>query len=113
LGRIRRVVIGADSVVIDLGRTQRLFTGSARLAAQLGNTECFWPGCHVPVTQCQIDHLTPFTERPDRQGGGRTNPGNGGPACGKHNRHKEHGYTVWRDPTGHWNIRRPDGTEIE
>jgi hypothetical protein len=113
LGKLRRVVIGADSVVIDLGRAQRLFTGSARLAAQLGNTECFWPGCHVPVSQCQIDHLRPFTERNDRGGGGRTNPDNGGPACGKHNRHKEHGYTVRRDPTGHWHTTRPDGTEIE
>ena len=106
-------MIGADSVVIDLGRTQRLFTGSARLAAQLANTECFWPGCHVPVSQCQIDHLTPFTERDDGGGGGSTNPGNGGPACGKHNRHKEAGYTVWRDPTGRWHVHRPDGTRIE
>jgi hypothetical protein len=113
LGKFRRVVIGADSVVIDLGRTARLFTGSARLAAQLGATECFWPGCHVPVTQCQIDHLTPFTERDDGGGGGCTCPGNGGPACGKHNRHKEHGYTVRRDPTGQWHTHRPDGTEIE
>ncbi len=85
----------------------------ARLAAQLANTECFWPGCHVPVSRCQIDHLVPFTERDDGGGGGRTNPGNGGPACGKHNRHKEHGSTVWRDPTGRWHTHRPDGTEIE
>ena len=112
LGKVRRVVVDVDSVVIDLGRSRRLFTGSARLAAQLANTECFWPGCHVPVTHCQIDHLTPFTERDDGRGGGRTNPDNGGPACGKHNRHKEHGYTVWRDSSG-WHVLRPDGTEIE
>ena len=113
VGKLRRVVIGADSVVIDLGRSVRLFTGLARLAAQLANTECFWPGCHVPVSQCQIDHLVPFSERDDGGGGGRTNPGNGGPACGKHNRHKEHGYTVWRDTHGRWHTHRPDGTEIE
>ena len=113
LGKLRRVVIGADGVVIDLGRSVRLFTGLARLAAQLANTECFWPGCHVPVSQCQIDHLVPFSERDDGGGGGRTNPGNGGPACGKHNRHKEHGYTVWRDTHGRWHTHRPDGTEIE
>ena len=113
VGKLRRVVVGADGVVIDLGRAQRLFTGSARLAAQLGNTECFWPGCHVPVSQCQIDHLVPFSERDDGGGGGRTNPDNGGPACGKHNRHKEHGYQVWRDTDGRWHTHRPDGTEIE
>ncbi len=46
-------------------------------------------------------------------GGGTTNPHNAGPACGKHNRHTQAGYTVWRDPTGRWHTHRPDGTEIE
>ena len=77
---------------------------------RLANTECYWPGCHVPVTDCQIDHLIPWA---DHSGGGSTNPGNGGPACGRHNRYKQHGYTVHRDPTGHWHTHRPDGTEIE
>ncbi len=107
-GHIRRVVYGADSVVIDLSRTQRLYTGSARLAAQMANTECFWPGCHVPATQCQIDHLEPHSH------GGRTSPHNGAPACGKHNRHKHtHRYSTWCDPTGTWHTTRPDGTPLE
>lgn len=115
LGHLRRVVIGADSVTIDLGR-RRLFTGYARLAAQLQSHECYWPGCHVPVTQCQIDHITPHSERgrdPTTQqdrGGGATNSHNGGAACGTHNRHKEHGYTVTRQPDGTIQIRRPDNT---
>jgi hypothetical protein len=114
IGHLRRAVVGADSVVIDLGR-RRLYTGYARLAAQLQGSECYWPGCHVPVTSCQIDHLTPHSDRghdpaaPD-PGGGLTNPGNAGPACGKHNRHKEHGYTVSRLADGSIEIRRPDGT---
>ncbi|MCP4086621.1 MAG: HNH endonuclease [Actinomycetia bacterium] len=108
IGHVRRVVCGADSVVIDLGRTQRLFTGSARLAAQLCATECFWPGCHIPVSQCQIDHLEPHTN------GGRTSPGNGAPACGNHDRHKHtHGYRAWRDAGGEWHVIRPDGTRFE
>ncbi len=74
--------IGADGVVIDLGRSVRLFTGLARLAAQLANTECFWPGCHVPVSQCQIDHLVPFTERDDGGGGGVPTPATGDPPAG-------------------------------
>jgi hypothetical protein len=104
IDHIRRVVIGADSVVIDLGRRRRCFTGAAQLAA----TECYWPGCHVPATDCQIDHLIPWTDR----GGGSTNPGYGAPACGRHNRYKQRGYRVHRDPTGHWHTVRPDGTEI-
>jgi hypothetical protein len=105
-GHIRRVVLGADRVVIDLGRRQRLFTGSARLAVMLQNDECFWPGCHVPVTRCQADHTKPAAH------GGCTCPGNGAPACGRHNRLKQSHYTVWRDPTGCWRTCRPDGTEI-
>jgi len=90
MGYLRRDVI--DSVTIDLGR-RRLFTGYARLAAKLNASECYWPGCHVNVSRCQIDHLQPYSDAHDR-GGGCTNPHNAGVACGKHNRHKEHGYTV-------------------
>ena len=108
LGHIRRVVVGADSTVIDLGRRRRLFTGAAQLAVKLSTTWCYWPGCNVPVTNCQTDHLTSW-----HQHHGRTHPGNGGPACGKHNRHKQHGYTAHRDQAGTWHVHRPDGTEIE
>lgn len=34
-------------------------------------------------------------------------------ACGKHNRHKERGFTAWRDDAGQWHTLRPDGTEID
>ena len=113
LGALRRNVIGADGVTIDLGR-RRVFNGYARIAAKLNASECYWPGCHVNVNNCQIDHLTPYSNRdgpggPD-PGGGLTNPHNGAPACGKHNRHKERGYTVTRLPDGTIEIRRPDGT---
>ncbi|MGI8937018.1 MAG: hypothetical protein ACR2JF_02155 [Iamia sp.] len=113
IGHIRRVVIGADSVVIDLGRKCRLFTGSAALAVKLSATRCYWPGCHVPVTDCQSDHLTPWNDRAGGGGGGCTDPRNAGPACGRHNRAKERGFAAWRDDTGTWHVTRPDGTEIQ
>jgi len=114
VGHVRRVVVGADSVVIDLGRRRRLFTGTAQLAVRLASTHCYWPGCQVPVSACQIDHLIPWADHGGSgdSDGGPTNPGNGGPACGRHNRLKEHGYRVHRDAVGHWHIHRPDGTEI-
>ncbi|MGI8754435.1 MAG: DUF222 domain-containing protein [Acidimicrobiales bacterium] len=108
IGQVRRVVMGADSVVIDQGRRRRLFTGSAQLAAKLSSMWCYWPGCGVPVTDCQVDHLIPWADH----GGGSTSPANGGPACGRHNRLKEHGFGVRRDQAGHWHVNRPDGTEI-
>ena len=112
LAEVRRVVVGANGVTIDMSRRQRLFRGSAALAARLASVYCYWPGCYVPASQCQIDHLTPFADRDGGAGGGETNPGNGGPACGRHNRSKEHGYSVWRDETGAWHVLRPDGSEL-
>ena len=105
LTRVRRVIVDQTSTVIDLGRA-RAFTGNSRRAAKLQSSECIWPGCHVAVDRCQIDHTRSHAR------GGRTRPGNGAPACGRHNRLKEHGYTVWRDPSGEWHTYRPDRTEI-
>jgi len=105
-GHVRRVVVGAAGVVIDLGRRTRCFTGPAQLAVRLASTHCAWPGCHVPVTRCQTDHLVGW------RGGGRTDPGNGAPTCGRHNRLKEHGFRVRRDEAGGWHTYRPDGSEI-
>ena len=102
---VRRVVVDAAGTVIDLGRARR-FTGSARTAARLSATHCRWPGCVVPASHCEIDHTIEHAR------GGRTDPGNGAPFCGRHNRHKQKGFTVWRDPTGHWHTYRPDGTEL-
>jgi hypothetical protein len=106
-GRIRRMVVGWDGVVLDASGYHKLFTGPLRAAVMLLMASCYWPGCNVKVSHCQADHLNP------RRNGGRTNPGNGGPACGRHNRLKEHGYTARRDARGRMHVDRPDGTEID
>ena len=104
VGHVRRVVLGSDGVVIDMGRRQRLFTGPRRLAVLLSAVSCYWIGCHVPLDGCQADHLLPW------DAGGSTSPGNGAPACGKHNRFRNHGFTVERTPDGRLHVRRPDGS---
>ena len=106
VSEFRRVIVDAEKSVIDLGRA-RSFTGSARLAAQLAAMRCPFVGCLVKSSQCEIDHRKPWAQ------GGRTHPDNGDPLCGGHNRLKQTGFTVWRDPQGHWHTYRPDGTEIE
>jgi hypothetical protein len=105
LHEFRRVMVDSAGTVIDLGVARR-FTGSARLAVQLQANHCIWPGCHQPLSQCEIDHNHPHSA------GGSTNPGNGAPLCGRHNRWKQKHFTVWRDPDGVWHTHRPDGTEI-
>ncbi len=56
-GSVRRVIVDAHDVVINLGRTQRLFTGKARHAAQLLTVHCGYRGCDVPAQFCDIDHI--------------------------------------------------------
>ena len=108
IGHVRRVVTRADGVVLDMGRKARCFTGARQLAVRLADRSCVWTACDVPSSQCQSDHVDSFNG--PRQG--RTDPGNGAPLCGRHNRMKEQGYTVVRDPWGRWHVYRPDGTEI-
>lgn len=48
-GHVRRVVLDSLGRVVDLGRKQRLFTGGARVAAQLAARHCGHPGCDVPA----------------------------------------------------------------
>ncbi|MEO6651064.1 MAG: DUF222 domain-containing protein [Ilumatobacteraceae bacterium] len=105
-GHVRRVVCDSSGAVIDLGRRQRLFRGSAREAVMLHSRRCIHPGCRVRVGNCDADHLTEFGR------GGSTCPDNGGPMCRRHNLRKNAGYTTHRDVSGHWSTFRPDGTEI-
>ncbi|MBI4883639.1 MAG: DUF222 domain-containing protein [Actinobacteria bacterium] len=106
LGQVRRIVLDSAGVVVDVGRKQRLFTGALRDAVMLVSHRCIWPGCYPPASQCEADHVLPFSHA------GPTAASNGGPACGHHNRWKSRGYRTWRDPNGQWHHYRPDNTEI-
>lgn len=104
-GHIRRAVIGSDGVVIDLGRRQRLFTGSARDAAKLLIRHCEHPGCTLPVECCDVDHAEEWAN------GGHTNQTNGRIRCGSHNNDKTR--QQWRSKratNGHTYTIRTDGT---
>jgi hypothetical protein len=106
-GHVRRVVMGAPSAVVDLGRRRRLFSGAARQVLDLQDRRCLWPGCLVPATRCEGDHVDEWHRL------GPTCPSNGAPACDHHNRIKTNGFRAWRDPYGVWRIRRPDGSDLE
>ena len=105
VGHVRRVVFDTAGVTIDLGRKRRLFTGSARDAALLGGTHCLWPGCRRH--RVDIDHREPWGRH------GPTDQCNAAPLCGPHNRWKQQGYTVHRNPDGTHTVTRPDGTSLD
>lgn len=107
VGHVRRMVVDAAGVVIDLGRRSRFYRGGARDAVLLSSPTCTWPGCAVRGVHSQIDHLLDWVR------GGCTDPEGGGPACGHHHRFRHvYGYSATRDADGVWHTYRPDGTEV-
>ena len=106
-GHIRRVVVDAHSVPIDMGRKARLFTGPAREAAKLLVRRCDHAGCDLPDDFCEVDHITEWSDR------GTTDQVNAGPECGPHNREKHRRkFTTRRSIHGQRYTIRPDGTII-
>ena len=49
-------VLGSDSVPVDLGRTQRLFTKEQRDALAVMDGGCTAPGCDRPPSWCEVQH---------------------------------------------------------
>jgi len=104
-GHIRRVVVDAHSVPIDMGRKTRLFTGAARQAAKLLVRRCDHAGCHLPEEFCEVDHVTEWVDL------GTTDQINAGVDCGHHNREKHRRkFTSRRSVHGQSYAVRPDGT---
>lgn len=69
---------------------------------------CSFPGCVAPATDCDYDHLTPWSD------GGETSTTNGGPKCDHDHTLRDHGWThrrrqdrdVWISPLGHTYVSR-------
>ena len=108
-GRLRRVVVDADSVVVDMGRTQRLFVGSARNAAQMLVATCTHRGCDIPARFCDVDHRDEWVAQH-----GHTDQTNAMPACGPHDRWKHaHQIRTRRASNGRIYLIRRDGSVIK
>ena len=55
--RIRRVLLGPTSAVIDVGRVLRVPSHAARAALRARSGGCEWPGCVHPVAFTNAHHL--------------------------------------------------------
>lgn len=71
-------VLGTASAVLDVGRSQRLFTSARRRALIVRDRGCGFPGCDRPPEWCEGHHILGFAH------GGRTEPRNGVLLCGHH-----------------------------
>jgi hypothetical protein len=54
------MVLGGDSVPIDLGRAQRLFNKDQRDALAVMDGGCTAPGCDRPPSWCEVQHTEPW-----------------------------------------------------
>lgn len=104
-GHIRRVVVDAAGVTVDMGRRRRLFDGPARQAAKLLVRRCEHPGCELPADLCDVDHADEWSD------GGPTDQSNSRVRCNTHNVDKtKHRWRSRRATNGRTYTIRSDGT---
>jgi hypothetical protein len=88
------VVLGGDGEVLDLGRSQRLFTRKLRRAITARDGGCTAPGCTIPAPWCEAHHIEHWEH------GGPTSVDNGVLLC-SHHHHAVH--------AGAWTISMRNG----
>ncbi|CAN5359812.1 HNH endonuclease signature motif containing protein [soil metagenome] len=88
-------VLGGDSEILDLGRTQRLFNKAQRKAMRIRDKHCRAAGCDIPATWCEAHHWHPWSS------GGLTDLDDGVLLCAHHH-HRAHdpAFTAERQPDG-------------
>ncbi|MBA2508266.1 MAG: DUF222 domain-containing protein [Nocardioidaceae bacterium] len=74
------MVLGADSVPLDVGRSQRLISGELRAALVARDSGCAFPGCLRPADWCEAHHIVHWAD------GGSTSLTNSVLLCGHHHR---------------------------
>jgi len=100
--KILPVVLGGDSLPLDLGRTRRLFTPAQRKALLVRDRTCRAEGCDVPGAWCEAHHLDPWHT------GGHTDLANAVLLCSHHHHHRIHdtSYRTDRLPNGDHRFHR-------
>jgi hypothetical protein len=90
---VTRVVFGADSAVLDVGRATRVPATATRRAVQARDRGCVWPGCHRPASWGEVHHLRHWAQ------GGSTDLANLVTICRAHH---------WKVHEGGWRLIRTD-----
>jgi Domain of unknown function (DUF222)/HNH endonuclease len=95
--RVRRVLLGPNSAVIDVGRALRLPSPAARAALRARSGGCEWPGCDRPVAFTNAHHLVHWSH------GGGTDVNNLILLCYRHH---------WMIHEGGWQLARVERRQL-
>lgn len=76
-------VLNGKSQPLDIGRSKRLFPPHMKRALAARDRGCIYPGCHMPASRCEADHVDPWEE------GGETRVDRGALLCPMHH-HARH-----------------------
>ena len=94
---IRRVLLGSNSEVIDVGRARRMPSPAARAALRVRDRGCVWPGCDRPASWTTAHHVRHWGH------GGVSDVPNLVLLCHRHH---------WSVHEGGWQVVRTDGREV-
>jgi len=90
---VTRILLGSDSMVIDVGRAKRTISGPARKALNARDRGCTWPACERPASWTSGHHVKHWFY------GGTNDPPNLTLLCYRHH---------WMVHEGNWQIVRGD-----
>ena len=102
---LRRVMLDAQGVPINVGRKYRTATDAQWAALKAMYASCAWDGCTAPISWCQAHHIREW----DR--GGATDLDNLVPLCSRHHHRVHEGrWQMELLPDRSLRIHNPDGT---
>ena len=103
------VIMDAEGNPLNMGRTQRLFTSTQRVALSLRDGGCRWLNCDRPAAYCEAHHIDEWVA--DR---GRTDIDRGILICRYHHGQLHHGgWRITRDGDGPFILRDKHGASYE
>jgi hypothetical protein len=99
----RFTVTDHDGTIVHIGTTRRRPTKALSRLMESLQPVCAGPGCRIPASQCDFDHLQPWVHL------GPTSDRNGGPKCRHDHTLRQHGWKhrrvnrhdIWISPLGH------------
>jgi Domain of unknown function (DUF222) len=94
---VRRVLLGPDSAVIDVGRALRVPSGATRAALRVRDGGCVWPGCDRPASWTNAHHVLHWGH------GGDTDLDNLVLLCHRHH---------WSVHEGGWQLVKTEGHRV-